>query len=141
MTVFSLEKYSQITMSLKYFGSMLIVFFVMSLGYFIFPPHLEMGSYALGIVDTHTPPILLIFVNSIRILLSIYAVYKYITTTKKLEGETKNRMKWFSIGVIVLILGIVINLAGGLLSSIVTEIIALIIVDIGAFLVLKGFLI
>ena len=100
-----------------------------------------MGAYALGIVDTHTPPGLLIFVNAIRILLSIFAVYKYIATTKKLDGETKNRMKWFTTGVIVLILGIIINLAGGLLTSILTEIIALIIVDIGAFLVLKGFLI
>jgi hypothetical protein len=141
MTVFSLEKYSQITMSLKYFGSMIILFFIMSIGYIFFPPHLEMEEYALGIVNTQTPPGLLIFVNSIRILLSIFSVYKYIVTTKNLEGETKKRMKWFSAGVIVLILGIVFNLAGGLISSIFIEIIALIIVDIGAFLILKGFLI
>jgi hypothetical protein len=100
-----------------------------------------MGDYALGIVDTHTPPGLLVFVNTIRILLAIFAVYKYIAITKKLEGETKKRMTWFSIGVIIIIFGLLINLTGGLLASIVIEIAALIIIDIGAFLVLKGFLI
>ena len=68
-------------------------------------------------------------------------MYKYIVITRKLEGETKNRITWFSVGVIVFILGLVINLTGGLLSIIVIEILALIIFDIGALLVLKGFLI
>jgi hypothetical protein len=141
MTIFSLEEYSKTVMSWKYLGSMLVVLFVMSLGYFLFPPHLDMDDYALGIVDTHTPPGLLVFVNTIRILLAIFAVYKYIVITKKLEGETKKRITWFSIGVIIIIFGLLINLLGGLLASIMIEIVALIIIDIGAFLVLKGFLI
>jgi len=58
-----------------------------------------------------------------------------------MEGETKNRIKWFSFGVMLFILGLLINLAGGMLSLIVIEIIALVIIDIGAMLVLKGFLI
>jgi len=128
-------------MGVKYLGTMLLLFFIMSIGYFIFPPYLDMDDYALGIVDTHTPPGLLLFVNAIRILLAILAVYKYIVITKKLEGETKNRIKWFSSGVIVFILGLFINLLGGLLLLIVMEVIALIIIDIGAILVLKGFLI
>ena len=141
MTIFSLEKYTQIAMSMKYFGTMLAVLVVLSIGYFIFPPYLDVDDYALGIVNTHTPPGLYIFVNAGRILLAVYGAYKYITITNKLEGETKKRMKWFSLGVVVFILGIFINLIGGLLSSIIIEIVALMIVDIGAVLVLKGFLI
>jgi hypothetical protein len=113
----------------------------MSIGYFIFPPYLDTGYYALGIVNTHTPPGLLIFVNTIRILLAIYAAYRYILITRKIEGETKNRIKWFSLGVIVFLFGLFINLTGGLLSLIALEILALIIIDIGALLVLRGFLI
>jgi len=141
MTLFVLEKHTKIAMSLKYFGIMLILFFVMSIGYFIFPPHLELDDYALGIVNTHTPPGLLIFVNAIRILLAAYAAYRYIVINKKIEGETKNKIKWFALGVIVTILGVFINLAGGLFSLIVIEIIALVIIDIGVVLILKGFLI
>jgi len=136
-----LEKHTKIAMSIKYLGTMLIVFFVMSIGYFIFPPYLDTGDYALGIVNTHTPAGLLIFVNTIRILLAIYAAYRYIVINKKIEGETKNRIKWFSLGVIIIILGLLINLTGGLLQSIEIEILALVIIDIGAILILKGFLI
>jgi hypothetical protein len=141
MTLFVLEKHTKIAMSIKYLGTMLIVFFVMSIGYFIYPPYLDTGDYALGIVNTHTPPGLLIFVNTIRILLAIYAAYRYILITRKIEGETKNRIKWFSLGVIIIILGLFTNLAGGLLQSIEIEILALVIIDIGAILILKGFLI
>lgn len=141
MTLFVLEKHTKIAMSLKYLGTMLILFFIMSIGYFILPPYLDMSDYALGIVNTHTPPGLLIFVNTIRILIAIYAVYRYIVINRKIEGETKKRIKWFSLGVIIFLFGLVINLTGGLLSLIVMEILALIIIDIGALLVLKGFLI
>ena len=128
-------------MSFKYLGTMLIIFFIMSIGYFIFTPNLKMVEYADGIVDTHTPPCLFIFVNAIRILLVLYAAYKYIVINRKIEGETKNRIKWFSLGVIVFLFGLSINLTGGLFSLIALEILALIIIDIGALLVLKGFLI
>jgi len=141
MTLFVLEKYTKIAMSMKYLGTMLIVFFVMSIGYFIFPPYLDMGDYALRIVNTHTPPGLLIFVNTIRLILAIYAACRYILINRKIEGETKNRIKWFSLGIVTIILGLFINLAGGLLSSIEMEILALIIIDIGALSVLKGFVI
>ena len=141
MTLFVLEKYTKIAMSMRYLGIMLIVFFVMSIGYFIFTPSLDMEYYAGGIVDTNTPHGLFIFVNTIRLILATFAVYKYIIITRKIEGENKNRIKWFSSGVIIFILGLVINLTGGLLSIIVIEILALIIFDIGAIFVLKGFLI
>ena len=113
----------------------------MNIGYFIFPPHLDMVYYALGIIDTHTDPGLFIFVNAFRILLAIYATYRYILINRNIEGETKNRIKWFSLGVILIILGILINLLGGLFSLIVIEIFALVIIDVGAVIILKGFLI
>jgi len=141
MTLFVLEKFTKIAMSMKYLGTMLILFFVMSIGYFIDSPHLDMDKYSLRIVDTHTPPGLFIFVNTIRILLAIYAAYRYIVITRKIEGETKNRIIWFSLGVIIIILGLFTNLTGGLLLSIEIEILALVIIDIGALLILKGFLI
>ena len=145
MTLVVLEKHRKVSMSLKYLGTMLIVFFVMNIGYFVFPPHLEMSDYALGIVNTHTDQALQIFVNAIRLLFATYATIRYNIITRKIEGETKNRtknrMKWFSFGLIIMILGLTTNLAGGLFSSILLEILALVIIDIGAFLVLKGFLI
>ena len=141
MTLFVLEKHTKIAMSLKYLGTMLIIFFIMSIGYFIFTPSLKMVEYADGIVDTNTPPGLFIFVNAIRILLVLYAAYRYIVINRKIEGETKNRIKWFSLGVIVFLFGLSINLTGGLFSLIALEILALIIIDIGALLVLRGFLI
>ena len=145
MTLVVLEKHRKVSMSLKYLGTMLILLFVMSIGYFVFPPHLEMGQYALDIVNTHTEPALLIFVNAMRLLLTTYAAIRYIIITRKIGSETKNRtknrMKWFSLGLIIIIFGLITNLAGGLFSSILIEILALIIIDIGAFLILKGFLI
>jgi len=141
MTLFVLEKHTKIAMSMKYLGTMLILFFVMSIGYVIFPPNLDMDNYAQGIVNTHTPPGLFIFVNTIRILLGIYVAYRYIVINRKIEGENKNRIKWFSFGVIIIILGIFFNLAGGLFLLIEIEILALIIIDIGALLILKGFMI
>ena len=141
MTVFVIDKYSKAAMSFKYLGTMIILFVVMSIGYFIFPPYLDMGDYALGIVNTHTPPGLLIFVNGIRILLAIYAVIRYFMITKRIEGATKNRMKWISTGVLIVILGLLFNLTGSLLSMILIEILALITIAIGALLVFRGFLI
>jgi hypothetical protein len=141
MTLIVLEKHTKIAMSMKYLGTMLILFFVMSIGYFIFPPILNMVDYALGNVNTHTLPGLQIFVNAIRIVLTAYAALKYIVINRTIEGKIKSRIKWFSLGVIIIILGLFANLTGGFFSFIEIEILALIIIDIGALLVLKGFLI
>ncbi|MFW9968936.1 MAG: hypothetical protein ACFFDF_01965 [Candidatus Odinarchaeota archaeon] len=141
MTVFVLEKYTKVAMSMKYLGTMLILFAIMSVGYIIFRPTLDLVSYGAGIVDTSTPFIWFILVNTIRVILAIYVLSRYIVMVKKIEGETRNRVKWFSIGVTVAIIGVLINVIGGLISSIVIEVLALVIVDIGAILILKGFLI
>ncbi|MEJ2294790.1 MAG: hypothetical protein P8Y23_08470 [Candidatus Lokiarchaeota archaeon] len=139
MTVFVLEKYTKVAMSIRYFGVMVIIFFVMSIGYFIFIPSLNQSAYAIGIVDTITPPGWLLFVNVSRILIVIYVASKYILMLRKVEEAMKNRILWFTIGVIVIIIGLSINLAGGTLSSIIMEIVALIILDVGSILLFKAF--
>lgn len=143
MTVFVLEKFAKVAMSLQYFGTMMVLFIVMSLGYFIFVPKLDMDSYEQGIVNTTTPRGWFIFVNVLRIVMCIYVVYKYITMTRKIEKETKKRIQWFSLGVIIVVIGILINLTAGFFRSteLLIEIIALIAIDIGSLAILKGFLI
>ena len=141
MTVFILEKFKKVAMSLKYLGSMIVIFFIMSVGYFIWTPELNITRYAEGIVDTDTPTEWFVFITLVRTALSLYVVYKYAMMTKKLEEETKKRVQWFFIGIIFAIFGMFINLIGGFISSILIEIIALIVIDIGTIAILKGFLI
>ena len=109
----------------------------MSFGYFIWSPTLISEDP----VDTHTPPGWFIFVNLIRIILALYVVYKYTMITRKTEEETKKRIQWFSVGVIIVIVGLVFNSAGGIFKLIEFEILALILIDIGAIVIVKGFFI
>lgn len=141
MTVFVLEKYKEIAMSFKYLGSMIIIFLIMSVGYFIFLPELDEDLYAIGIVDTDTFLGLFIFVNSIRIGLAVYVVYKYGMMVKKVGEETKKRVQWLFIGIFIVIIGVILNLIGGIFKEIGIEIIALIAIDIGIIALFKGFLI
>jgi hypothetical protein len=140
MTVFILEKYKKIALSFKYLGSMMILFAIMSFGYFIWFPELDMLKYSQGIVDTSTPEGWFLFVNGIRITLSAFVVYKYVRITRSVGEETKKRVQWFFIGIVLVIITLCINLAGGMLEWIPLEIIALITLNIGSLLILKGFL-
>ena len=137
MTVFILE-YPKVAMSLKYLGTMIALFILISFGYFIWVPTLDPISYDHGIVNTETPLGWFIFVNVIRIGLAIYVVYKYALITRKTEGETKKRIQWFFVGIITVIVGLFINLVGGYFN-IFFEIVALILFTIGAILIVKGF--
>ncbi len=143
MTVFVLEKFAKVAMSLQYFGTMMVLFFIMSFGYFIWVPKVDMESYEIGIVNTKTPLGWFIFVNVLRIVMCIYVIYKYIMMTRKIERETKKRIQWFSIGVIIVVIGVLINLTGGFFRpiEILIEIIALIAIDLGSLAIFKGFLI
>jgi hypothetical protein len=141
MTVFILEKYTKVAMSLKYLGTMVALFLIMSIGYFIWVPTLNWARYALGIVDTETEFGLQLFVNLLRIILFIYVVYKYAKITRKIDAETKKKVQWFFIGISIAIVGLLFNLMGGFLSSIFLEILALIIIDFGYIAIVRGFLI
>ncbi|MFX1377101.1 MAG: hypothetical protein ACFFA0_14945 [Promethearchaeota archaeon] len=141
MTVFILEKYKKVAMSFKYLGTMIILFIIMSIGYFIWIPELDMTKYSQGIVDTKTPIGLLIFVNLIRIALFSFVVYKYHKITKNIGEDTKKKVQWFFMGIIVAVVALIFNLAGGIgEGSILLEIIAMIAFDIGSLLIFKGFL-
>jgi len=141
MTVFILEKYEKIAMSFRYFGMMMILFIIMSFGYFIWTPTLNMERFNQGIVDTDTPLGWFIFVKSILFVLFIFVLYKYAKIAKNLEGESKKRISWFFVGVFIVFIGLIFNLLGGISHSILIEILGLICFDIGAIIVVKGFLI
>jgi hypothetical protein len=140
MTVFILEKYKKVALRFKYLGTMIVILIIMSFGYFVWPPELNIPRYALGIVDTETPIFWFIFVNIIRAALSIYVVYRYAMITRKLEDKSKKKVQWFFIGIIIAIIAVVINLIGGIFELIALEVIALITIDIGSIPILKGFL-
>lgn len=141
MTVFILDKFSKVAMSPRYFVPIIVLLFLMSFGYFIWTPTLNMDSYAMGIVDTITPSGWLIFVNLLRMLISIYVVFKYITMSRKAEKNTKKRVQWFSMGVIIIIVGLFLNVIGGFLGSSIFEIIAIILFAVGGLGIFRGFLI
>jgi hypothetical protein len=140
MTVFLLEKYKKGAMSFKYLGTMMIMFITMSFGYFVWPPELNLTSYALGIVNTETPLFWFVFVNLIRAGLIVYVVYKYAMITKKIEDSIKKKVQWFFIGVIFVIIAVIINLIGGIIEFFLFEVIALVTIDIGSIIILRGFL-
>jgi len=143
MTVFILEKYKKIAMDIKHLGTMLLLFVIMSIGYFIpgLTPHLEEVEHGAGLIDTHTPFPLFLFVNIIRIGLFGYVVFKYAVIARKVEDSTKKRVQWFFAGVVIVITGVLFNLFGGSLGVVYFEIFALILFNIGIFVIIKGFLI
>jgi hypothetical protein len=143
MTVFILEKYKKIAMDITHLGIIAILFFVMSIGYFVpaLTPTLDATDHAIGLINTNTPDALFYFVNIIRIGLFSYVVFKYAIIARKVENDTKKRVQWFFAGVAIVIIGLIINLIGGSLKVALIEIFALILFDIGVFVVVKGFLI
>ena len=83
MTVFVLDKYEKVAMSPKYLGTMIVLLIIMSSGYIIWPPTLNLTRYSQGIIDTVTPPPWFITIIIIRAILLIYVVYRYATAKGK----------------------------------------------------------
>ncbi len=143
MTVFILEKNKKIALNYKHLGLMMILLIIMSIGYFLpgLRPILLEDQYILGFIDTDTPSGLFWFVNIIRLGLLFYVIFKYAMITRKVEEATKKRIQWFISGVIIIIVGIVINLLGGFLKEPLIEIFAVVLLDSGIIIIVKGFLI
>ncbi|MHA2366885.1 MAG: hypothetical protein ACXAC7_23235 [Candidatus Hodarchaeales archaeon] len=151
MTVFILEKYKKIALNYKHLGTMIALLFIMSIGYFIptLTPYLNQEDYNNNIINTETNDYLSIFVNILRLILFVYVIFKYTKITQKVEEDTKKRIQWFFRGVIIIIVGVIINLIGGIfgvtllgaIGETLIEVLALILLDIGIFLIVKGFLI
>ena len=143
MTVFILEKYKKIALNYKHLGLMMALLIIMTIGYFLpgLRPILLEDQYILGFIDTDTPSGLFWFVNIIRLGLLFYVIFKYAMITRKVEEATKKRIQWFIAGVTGIIVGIVINLLGGFLKEPLIEIFALVLLDSGIIIIVKGFLI
>jgi len=141
MTVFVLEKFPKKAMSPKYLGTMLVIFILMSFGYFWWTPTVDPDYYTQRIINTTTPLPWFVFVNFVRMVLFGYALFKYAMITKKTEGEAKQRMRWFFIGILIIIIGLLFNLFGGILNIVLIEILALILFNLGAIIIVKGFII
>ena len=141
MTVFVLEKFSKGAMSPKYLGTLLVIFVLMCLGYFFNPPVTNPEDYANHIINTETQRTWFVIVNVARMVLFGYALVKYAMMMKKTEDEAKQRIRWFFLGILIIIIGLIFNLLGGILDSGEVEIIALILFNIGAIVIVKGFLI
>ena len=141
MTVFILEKFEKVAMSIRYLGTMIALFIIMSAGYFIWIPTLNMTRYTQGIIDTETPLPWFVIIISIRAILLIYVVYRYALMSRKLEGEIKKRVQWFFIGIVFIIIALLIDLIGGASGFILIEALALIAVDAATLTIFKGFLV
>lgn len=141
MTVFVLEKFPKKAMSPKYLGTMLVIFILMSFGYFWWTPTVDPDYYTQRIINTTTPLPWFVFVNFVRMVLFGYALFKYAMITKKTDGEAKQRMRWFFIGIVIIIIGLLFNLFGGILNIVLIEILALILFNLGAIIIVKGFII
>ena len=141
MTVFILEKSEKLAMTPKYLGIMMVLSIISIFGFFIWTPTLNMERYKQGIIDTETPIGWFLFVNILRMALFGYALFKYAMITKKTEDEAKQRMRWFFIGILISIIGLVFNLLGGILKNTLIEILALILFNIGTITIVKGFFI
>lgn len=139
MTSFVLDQSEKIAMSRKYLSIILIIFIISIFGYFIWVPELNMADFNKGIVNTDTPIFWYIFVNIIRIGISIYVLYKFGLITKRLEGPERRRILWFFVGSTINVIGILLNMLGNILHLIL-EIIGLATFNIGTFFIVRGFL-
>ena len=141
MTVFILEKSEKLAMTPKYLGITLILFIISIFGFFIWTPTLNMERYRQGIVDTETPTGWFIFVNAWRLILFVFVLYKYAIVAKSTQGVPRKQVLWFFAGSSIVIIGVVLNLVGGVLSSVLIEILGMIAFSIGVAFIVNGFLI
>jgi hypothetical protein len=100
-----------------------------------------MERYKQGIIDTETPLGWFLFVNIWRLVLFIFVLYKYAILAKSTQGVPRQQVLWFFAGSFIVIVGILFNLIGGILGSILVEILGLISFDVGVVFIVKGFLI
>ena len=141
MTVFILEKSEKLAMTTKYLGIVVVLYIISIFGYFIWTPTLNMERYRQGIVDTETPLGWFLFVNVWRLALLVFVLYKYAIIAKSTQGVPRQQVLWFFAGSSIIIVGLLFNLIGGILGSIIVEILGMITFNIGIAFIVKGFLI
>ena len=74
MTVFILDLGEKRAMTIKYLGPLMILFAFICIGFFIWPPTLNMEQYEKGIVDTESVFGWFLFVELTRIILFIFVL-------------------------------------------------------------------
>lgn len=120
---------------------LLISFFVISTGfYLIFPPTLDMDAFSQGIVDTDTPLITFLIANGFRIFALTFSTVRFRYLVKRSRNERMRKtFRFFAQGNLVFIVGIVLNLLGGLLKENILEIFGLSLVLLTVYLYNFGF--
>ena len=114
-TEFILEQSAKEAMTLPYLALSGGLFLIFSAGYLAWIPTIDEAEYALGIVGTNTNMFWFITVNLYRLGLLAYIIIKYYLIGKKAKGVTKKKMSIFTYSLIVAVVGIVFNLAAGVI--------------------------
>ncbi|WP_371806755.1 hypothetical protein [Candidatus Lokiarchaeum ossiferum] len=144
MTEFILEFSEKKAMSPKFLFITFSLFLSSIFGYFIWTPTVDSENYALGEVNTHTEPGLLIYISIYRLAIAFYVLIKFILLVKK-AGDTRVRkqLRLFSIGMTFIIVGILLFLFGNVAGDIgiILEIIGQVSLNIGLIEILRGFLV
>ena len=142
LLVVLIVEYGEITVFDKKLYLFPFILFVISLiGYVIWPPTLNQEDLENGLINTETTLILLLIVNLFRLFIVSFAIIKFWLLAKNSEDNyLKKRLLRFSYGLIIILLGILLNLLGGSLKSIgiFLEILGLAGFDIGAFIIFQG---
>ncbi|MHA1619920.1 MAG: hypothetical protein ACTSVZ_11625 [Promethearchaeota archaeon] len=144
MTEFILEFSEKSAMTPKFLLITFGLYLTSILGYFIWYPSVDEANYVLGEVNTHTEPGLLIYVSIYRLVIAFYVLIKFIILVKKAqEALVRKKLKFFMIGMIFIIIGIVLFLFGNIAGNIgiILEIVGQVSLNIGMIEILRGFLV
>ncbi len=144
MTEFILEYSEKSAMTPKYLLITLGLYLSSILGYFIWFPTVDEDNYAIGEINTHTKPILLIYVSIYRLAIAFYVLIKFIILVKKAQDvRVRKQLRFFMIGMIFIIIGIALFLFGNIAGNIgiILEIVGQISLNIGMIEMLQGFLV
>ena len=144
-TEFILEHSSKEAMTFPYLALSGGLFLISCAGYvFTGIVTLDETQYSNKIIDTHTNIYWQIIVNLYRLGVFLYIIIKYSIISKKAKGATKDKLRIFSISLVIAMGGIILNLAAGVIFSgyaeYSIEIVGMISFMVGLVVMLRAFL-
>jgi hypothetical protein len=144
-TEFILEHSSKEAMTFPYLALSAGLFLISCAGYFFRGiVILDDMEYANKIIDTHTNTYWQITVNLYRLGVFLFIIIKYTLISKKAEGVTIKKLKIFTSSLIIAMVGIVLNLAAGVIFNGYTEysfeILGMLTFMIGLIVMIRAFL-
>jgi hypothetical protein len=121
-----------------------VIIIVLSIGFVLYPPYIsDMPEYLINHhVHTEIQPVWWkIIVHSYRIVILLYVLLEFYVIARNSQGEFRNQLKKFSLGIILLILGLIalIFTSGSSINAIAFQLIGNILVIGSAFMILNGF--